>query len=60
MFGDSGSCMVWVRCVLVGHRAMGVESAEDCVEQHLGRDCAHYPWALGDACPSVSSHHVEY
>lgn len=30
---------------------MGVESGEDCVEQHLGRDCTHYPWALGDACP---------
>lgn len=30
---------------------MGVESGESCVELHLARDCAHYSWALGDACP---------
>lgn len=48
--GDSGCCMEGLRKVPVGHRTVGEESGERCVEQQLARDCAHYSWALGDAC----------
>lgn len=49
-FGDSDSCMMGMIYVQVEHWAVGVGCEEICVELHLLRDCAHYPWVPGDAC----------
>lgn len=48
--GDLGCCTEGLRKVPVGHRTVGEESGERYMEQQLARDCAHYSWALGDAC----------